>query len=169
MKKDNIRDYATEAFRHYAALGRPDPEALKEELYRRALEDSKKEFYGTSNGISKPTEAAIIRAEKMLDLKEAELLDLIAVHKTLEIIAAKDINMFAAVEIVYLKNPKERIRKGTMSARVNSAALEIPAAVCTIYAWLREARTIFALERKLWVNENKLKYKSKPKEQSSST
>lgn len=146
MKKDHIRDYATEAFKYYAKIGQPTYEELKEKYYQEALGD-----YGRINGIkcsgiSKPTEAALMYAENVLHQKEAELLDILAVERTII-----QLNRFEkqAVEIVYFEEPKKELEKRDISNRVQKAIIQIPASERSVYYYLKKARSIFAFERGL--------------------
>lgn len=147
MKKDNIRDYATEAFRFYAALGKPSYRTLKAQYMAEALDDYQRE-HEKGNGIGKPTEAAVIYAEKQVEKKTAELLDILAVEKVYY--TSKNI-VREIIEIVYFENPKETIKKGEITQRV------IKASICTynseraVYAILKAVRLRFAEERGLRV------------------
>ncbi len=150
MKKDNIRDYATEAFRLYAALGRPSYDDIKEKIYQYALrEERKAEVKG--GGISKPTEQSLINAQRAVDEFEATLLDVMAVENTLKLLSLRDNGMeiIKAVEIVYFTEPMREIRKGEISDRVHRAEMSIPASERTVYYYLEIARNVFAIERKI--------------------
>ena len=77
MKKDHIRDYATEAFRYYAFLGKPHKEDLEKKYYQEALEEYERRQVLGGTGISKPTEQAIMYAEGVLRQKQAELWEVV--------------------------------------------------------------------------------------------
>jgi hypothetical protein len=148
MIKDNIRDYATEAFRFYARMGYPDPEQIKEQIRKEAYEKGCREYIG-AGGISKPTEAAILRAESELENRMAELKDLIAVHKTLERLNGVHNEIIYAIEYVYFEQPDKDLEKSDIETRVIKACVEIPASRRTVYYWLKKARRMFAEERGL--------------------
>ena len=146
MKKDHIRDYATEAFRYYAFLGKPHKEDLEKKYYQEALEEYERRQQLGGTGISKPTEQAIMYAEGILRQKQAELWDILAVEKTL---AQLHIWERRAVEIVYFPHAQRNMRKGEISDRVNKASIQIPADERTVYRYLKKARNVFAFERGL--------------------
>lgn len=145
MKKDHIRDYATEAFRYYASLGRPTYEELKKFYYKKAMDEYVK---GHERGslVSKPTENQIIYAENRLQEKMAELQDILAVERTL-----KQLHDFEteAIETVYFVNPSKPIKKNEISERVLSCSNDLYCDVRSIYRYLSKARMIFAYERGL--------------------
>ena len=123
MKKDSIRDYATEAFRFYASCGRLTSEQIKEKIYKEIYEQSKKEFgHCGIKGFSDSTAYAVLKAEEAMTQMQAEFEDILAVERTL---AQVNRHIKKAVEI------------------------EMPASERSIYYWLRKARIIFAEERGL--------------------
>jgi len=146
MKKDYIRDYATEAFRYYAFMGKPHKEDLEKRYYQEALDEYQRRQQSGGTGISKPTEQAIMYAEGVLRHKQAELWDILAVEKT---IAQLHTLERQAVEIVYFLYAKEDMKKGEDQDRVNKASIDIPAGTATVYRYLKKARDIFAYERGL--------------------
>lgn len=147
MKKDNIRDYATEAFRFYAASGRLTTEELKRKIYDRIYEQSRKEIIRSGSGMhSDATAYAVIAAEEAVNSMKAEFEDIIAVEKTLQLLRPPERE---AVEIVYFADADKPLRKGDISERAVKASLEIPADISMIYRYLRHARIIFAKERGL--------------------
>lgn len=147
MKKDNIRDYATEAFRFYAASGRLTTEELKQKVYDMIYEQSRKEIIRSGRGMhADATAYAVIAAEEAIDSMKAEFEDIIAVEKTLHLLKKAERD---AVEIVYFTDADKPLRKGDISARVVRASMEIPADVSMVYRYLQRARTIFAEERGL--------------------
>ena len=151
MKKDNIRDYATEAFRFYAALGKPDYKTIKQALYDRALQEEQKREVHTSNSISSAVESQIRNAQLAVEELKAELLDILAVENTLKILTARNDgrDIIKAIETVYFTEPRREIRRGEIQERVKFAALLIPTSEPTVYRHLRAARNIFAVERGL--------------------
>lgn len=147
MRKDNIRDYATEAFRYYAACGKLTSEELKQQVRDRIYEQSRHETIRTGSGsYSDSTAYAVMKAEDEVLHMEAEFLDIIAVEKTLKQLT---IHQKKAVEIVYFTDAKKDLKKGEISERVHKAEMAIPASERNIYNWLRYARRIFAKERGL--------------------
>lgn len=147
MKKDHIRDYATEAFRYYAFLGKPHKEDLEQKYYDEAKEEYTRQYSEVKGtGISKPTEQAVMYAEGRVREKQAELWDILAVEKTL---MQLDCFERQAVEMVYFEHAHRAIKKGEISERVTKASLHIPADERTVYRYLKKARLIFAYERGL--------------------
>lgn len=158
--KNHIRDYATAAFIFYAANGR-SAEGYKEMIYKKALEKQSK--IEKCSGVSKPTEAAIMRAEAAVNEKLAEIKDMEAVEKTLAELRAcssfyenpsrlmkhERTNIVMAIEIVYFTDAEKELQKGDIHNRVHKAVLEIPASEKTVYRWLGKARKIFAEKREL--------------------
>lgn len=150
MKKDNIRDYATEAFRFYSACGRLTSEQLKQKVYDEIYTASKKEYYRSGSGQpSDATACAVMKAEDAIKAMQAEFEDIIAVEKTM---LQLNKHQRKAVEIVYFTEPEKDLEKGDISDRVHKAELEIPASEDTIYRWLRKARRVFAKERGLRIS-----------------
>ena len=150
MKKDAIRDYATEAFRFYAALGRPKYEDIKKRVYDYAMSEERRAEVKTG-GLSLPTEYQLRNAENALEELEAELMDIFAVERTLEILSThkngQDIK--DALEIVYFSEPARPLRRNEITNRVHFAEFAIHTTEPTVYRYLRIAREIFARERKL--------------------
>lgn len=145
MKKDHIRDYATEAFRYYSYLGKPSYESLKDKYNKEALEEYQ-QTHEKGTGIGKPTEAAVIYAETAVRQKQGELWDILAIEKTLV-----QLNVYEkkAIDIVYFLHGYRSYKRGEISERVQKASLEIPADIRTVYRYLYKARMIFAYERGL--------------------
>lgn len=140
--KDHIRDYATAAFRFYAKNGM-SAEYYKTKLYEEALEEQNK--FEKGSGVSKPTEAAIMRAEFAVNAKIAEINDMEAVEKTIaELRSTRKKDTVQAIEIVYFKEPDRELEKGDINNRAHEAELSIPASERTIYYYLGAARKLFA-------------------------
>ena len=153
MKKDNIRDYATEAFRFYAACGKLTTEELKRKVYDMIYEQSRKELVRSGRGMhSDATAYAVIAAEEAIDSMKAEFEDIIAVEKTLHLLKKVERE---AVEIVYFTDADKPLRKGDISDRVIRASMEIPADIRMVYRYLQRARDVFAKERGLRIEERK--------------
>ena len=152
MTRDHIRDYATAAFRLYAAQGRPSAEALREKIFGETLRKARqRETLGIKGRIGKPTEQALLAAEGALEKRAAELNDLLAVENTLFILEkqGRRHDIISAVEAVYFADAHKDLGRGDISARVRRASLFIPAGEATVYRHLRYARRLFAIERGL--------------------
>ena len=147
MKKCHYRDYATEAFRFYAAKGKPSYRTLKAQYMAEALDNYQRQNEKGS-GIGKPTEAAVIYAEKQMDRKTAELLDILAVEK---VYYSSKRTVREVIEIVYFTDAMLPLRKGDISARVCKASLETFTSERGVYAILKAVRLRFAEERGLRV------------------
>lgn len=156
LKKDNIKDYAIEAFRFYVKKGRPTYESLRDEIVKMADHEAKEELVGSSGRIAKPTEYAVFKREQALQRHEAELLDILAVNK---VIAMLNINetgkrILDAVEAIYFVHPNRDFERGEVSCLVIKAGQErLFCSEKTVYRYLKEARQLFAYERGLRVNE----------------
>ncbi len=147
MKKDNIRDYATEAFRFYASCGKLSSAQLEQMVRDTIYEKSKREFCRSGMGMhSDATAYAVMKAEDAVREMQAEFEDIIAVEKTMQRLTH---HQRKAVEIVYFTDPDKELEKNDISNRVHQAELEIPASERSIYGWLYKARKIFAEERGL--------------------
>ncbi|WP_312071834.1 hypothetical protein [Anaerotignum propionicum] len=147
MKKDNIRDYATEAFRYYAACGRKTADECKEQVKEMIYEQSSREIVRSGSGThSDSTAYRAMEAEDATCEMAAEFLDIIAVRKTL---MQLNEDQRTAVEIVYFTDAKKELQKGEISKRVHRAEMQIPASERNIYNWLAKARRVFARERGL--------------------
>lgn len=157
MKKDHIRDYATEAFRYYAKLGKPKFEDVKEKIYKEAIEESKKNELKTNN-ICSPTELAMMRADKAVVEKKGELEDILAVEETLKQLAYEynGAEILSVVDRVYFVQPDKAIEKGELKNRVLAAIEEIHIGERTAWRYLAKARDIFAENRGLRVSDNKI-------------
>lgn len=147
MKKQSYRDYATEAFRFWAAVGGA-------ETYRRAVWDraiATHQHEEGAAGISKPSEAAIIRAERAVDEARAEILDLDAVDRVMATLQAAPAgeDMIRALRTVYMAQPLRRLERGDIERRAIKAAREICCDRRTVYRYLARAREMFAAEREL--------------------
>ena len=143
MKREHYRDYAIEAFRFYARTGKT-VDQLRDEM----LEDpvNKAEYELRGGDISKPTEYELLHIQEMLGHREGELLDLIAVEKTLNQLQQLERE---AVNMVYMKDATMKIERGDIQNRVSIASVNIGASESQIYRFLRKARNVFCLERKL--------------------
>lgn len=140
MKKDFTRDYVTEAFRLYAAMGKPTYEAARKNLYEAEL---------AKRNLSDP-ETAVLQAEIATEKQEPMLLDILAVDKTIELLERGEKTYIAnALKEVYFVQPLTPLRKGDITARVRRFALLCPTDERTVYRWLKEARLLCAAIRGL--------------------
>lgn len=147
MLKDITRDYATAAFQYYAMLGKPSHKSLKAQYMAEALEQYQKVKTDCKGAeVSKPTEAAVMYAEKEVERKEAELRDVLAVEKTLTLLHDEEKK---AVELVYFSKPKGNFKKGEISNLVQYVSEELYCDARTVYRYLSKARKVFCLERGL--------------------
>ena len=141
MKKDHLRDYATEAFRFYAKSGG------KEKYIKNLIEDLERK---KGSGMCSPTEAALISKEEAIADKTAELADIEAVDKVLHALDDRGHRVIIQViEYVYFADCWRDIERGDISSRVHHAELHRPASTASIYRWLKKARRMLAMERGL--------------------
>lgn len=147
MKKQAYRDYATEAFRFWAREG--GAETYRQKIWNEAVANQQRQE-GTS-GISKPSEAAIIRAEQAIEDAYASMADLEAVERTIDVIRRRPggEDRERVIRAVYMAYPNREIRRGEIQDRVHRAEQDLHLAERTIYGMLGEARSIFAKERGL--------------------
>ncbi len=144
MKKDFTRDYAIEAFRLYAAMGKPTYDEAKEKIYKKALNDC--EF--------KDPETANLAAEGAVNKETPLLLDILAVQSTLEMLCRGNKGHIArAVAEVYFVQPEQPLRRGDITMRVRRHSLTAFASERNVYLWLKEARLLFAATRGLRISE----------------
>ncbi len=149
-KKDHLHDYATHAFREYAAAGCPTYDQLRYKLIADAAA-SGGERLGIKNGISKPTEAQIMAAEKQLENAVGQLKDLLAVILTIEILQKRrdgDL-IIRCLQTVYFAEPKREFERGEISDRVQYLSYNEHIGERTVYRKLYIARKTFATERGL--------------------
>lgn len=144
MKKDYLRDYSTAAFNLYGKVG--NVEKYKQSL----LEEIESIKVNSKSGISKPTEAALIKAEEELTAKIATINDLEAVEKTLNELKIINLTMFNVVIDVYVNNT---FKKGNIQNAVIRTATKNFLADRTVYKYLKKAREIFAYTRGLRIEE----------------
>lgn len=148
--KDYLRDYTTEAFRFYARNGK-SAEMFKRAIYLEALANECKNETGSSV-ISKPTEAAIMRAENAVNDKISEIYDMEAVDQVIAELKVNYKNEIAeAINIVYFTNPNNQLKKGDIQERVVQASMNVGLSEASIYRGLKKARILFAKRRGLRV------------------
>lgn len=145
MKKDNCQSYTIEAFRFYAAMGKPTFLQAKTKVYMDAV--------GSCGG---DEQAAVLAAQQAVRDNTAMLLDIYAVEKMLEILKfAHKEYIIRAVEEVYFVSPKAPLKRGALTARVRRASFTLYCDERTVYIWLREARRLFASLRGLRIDDRK--------------
>lgn len=157
MKKDYIRDYAVEAFRFYARKGKPNYEDMKKQIQKEA-ELSNHEIQGVGYNISDPTLYKVLAFQEALDKKEAELLDILAVSKVISILnsstASNSYLVRKSIEEVYFKNPFRVLKKRDITERVLNISMSVPCSERLVYYYLKKARDMFAIERKLRLTQD---------------
>lgn len=126
MVKDNVRDYAIDAFRFYAING-------PSEVYKKRM-------------------PADLQAEDV-HLKKiySELKDIEAVERTL-VILSKELNgsdIVGCIEAVYFKDANRVLRKGAIQSRVDQYSTVSYITGRQLYRYLANARRTFAVERGL--------------------
>lgn len=151
-RKDHARDYATAAFSLYAKEGRPDEEKILKEILDTYNADKSEDK--VQRGLPNPTQAAILLAEKRFEERRGKYNDLMAAHRTMDLLVRAGGGRLQAVRMVYLSSPDTIFERGEISARVVKASLEIPASERQVYRWLKEAREWFCIERGLRSQEN---------------
>lgn len=144
MRKDNIRDYATEAFRFWARHGCPSYEEAVERIKRRAI--------NRAFGID--PEKALIYAEAEVEKASAGLCDIMACSQVFTTLDDTGRGLVCeAVRAVYMTEPWKIPKRGELSARVLAFALEIPLSERQVYQYLKQARELFAAVRGLRLEE----------------
>lgn len=116
MKKDNIRDYATEAFRYWASIGCPAYEDILsyQNAERPAFSDAEKE-------------------------------DIRACDACFRYFSESGHTVICdAVREVYMTKPNQDIGKNEISVRVTRFSMKTPASERQVYYWLHQARVLFA-------------------------
>lgn len=103
------------------------------------------------NGMSKPSEAAVLRAEKAMEQAAAEISDLEAVERTIKTVERmrEGNTIMRALRTVYMAQPNRELRRGEITERIQALSLFIPTAERNIYTWLSFCRELFAEERGL--------------------
>ncbi len=132
MKKDNIRDYAVDAFRFYASLQcKPEKAAARFALQRKTLK----------------------RGLKSADLRAAEaaLQDVYAVIDTIHLLQSKQNGeeILATLHDVYFWNPNGELRRGEIENRVLYSTIQTHISPARAYRHLALCRRLFAEARGL--------------------
>lgn len=144
MKKDFTRDYATAAFRLYAALGKPTYEVASQRVYNKAI--SKYEHANPAVAVSQ-AEIAVAKSTPVL-------LDILAVNEALAMLdKGGKLHICRALQAVYFVLPNKPLRKGDISARVLRYSLSVPTDERTVYRWLKEGRDLFTALRGLRIDD----------------
>lgn len=154
MKKDYIRDYATEAFRFYAQTDMLITEYI-DKIRQEAIDTMVKKMGKTSVGGSS-IESLLVYADKAIEEKIGEIDDLEAVEKVLMECKAQGYRgkeMEEVIRIVYFKDPKRPIKKGEIQGRITRACNELNISESTAYRYLKKARLLFAHNRGLRAGE----------------
>lgn len=147
--KDYLRDYATAAFRFYSRNGK-SAEKFKQKIYIEALNEIKRKESKVKDGISKPTEEALIGAEKAVNERISEIQDMEAVDKVLAELDARNREyIIRVIETVYYKDPDKELQAGDIKNRVIKASMQEYASERSVYSWLKQARELFAYQRGL--------------------
>ena len=126
MKKDHLRDYATNAFRTYAAAGRPSADIVAQYY----------EPYRTSCGRAADICAVCHTLSALYSTQDGEL-------------------TACCLEMVYFTDANKKLRKNDITARVAYAARTLNMDVSTVYRRLKVARDLFSALRGLNVASSK--------------
>lgn len=148
--KDHLRDYATNAFRVYAAAGCPTYEQMRQQVLDDVMNRST-DNSAVRGDISRPTEAMVLAAESRLDQAVGKLADIMAVIRALDQLKAhRDGEAICrCLKAVYFVHPFRLPMRGEISSRVRAAAEREYVDDRTVYRWLAVARKVFAVERGL--------------------
>ena len=138
MKKDGVTDYAISAFALFAQYGQRGEAELKEYIYHRELLCHDR------------PDIAVTRAEAAVSENAPLFADIAAVEKTLALLSrCGDPDRLKAVRAIYVSEAGSARRD--IALRVRAVSLDIPTTERTVYRWLKEARTIFAEFRGLYM------------------
>mgnify|MGYP003308744583 CR=1 FL=1 len=132
MKKDNIRDYAVDAFQYFATLKcAPTKEAVRFVLQKRHLEQCPN--------------------ERDCRALEAEMQDMFAVVDTIRILSAMENGneILQTLHNVYFANPGEKLKRGEVENRILYTTFKTHISTATAYRYLALCRRTFAEERGL--------------------
>lgn len=140
MKKDIIRDYATNAFVRYASLGCP----TKEDLIAKIRSDCYKRL-----SLQQP-QYIVMKADAEVQARAPLIEDVEAVNKVFDILKGQDREYISeAIKAIYFIQPNRIPRKGEIVERVTAYAVNVPCSTKTVYTWLKSARLLFARMRGL--------------------
>ena len=145
IKKDALRDYATDAFIFWARHGCPTYDEAVERIRKRALDRT----WGIDPQKAKQyADAEIEKARAGLeDIRACE-----AVFKKLNG-SGREL-VCSAVRAVYMADPWGKVKRGEYSARALRFALDVPLSERQVYYYLEMARDLFAVERGLRIDDS---------------
>lgn len=148
MKKDNLRDYAVQAFMCYSQLGCP----TRDELEGRIRLEVHRRMEGEDPKL------IVLASDKELLRWEPYLADVDAVGEMLRELEERGRgDIAAAVRYVYFVKPSAvlpdqvdpRLRRNEITDRATRFSMKSYVTMKTVYTWLRQARALFALKRGL--------------------
>lgn len=155
MKADCIRDYTTEVFRIYAALGKPTTERLQDIIFKAELTNIKEH----SRGLDLTNYEIFERAKSAVKYHKPLLDDIAAVEKTIHALEKRGKGyVIRAIEEIYFVHPSTSVSHKDITERVRRFSLIYPADIATVYRWLKEARSLCAEFRGLRVSDNILQF-----------
>ena len=153
-KKEISRDYVIAAFARWSNDGRPTYEAMQNEIEAfinhkaQAREEQK-------TAPAKPTEAAVIAAERAWERRRAYYLDMQAAEKVYNL--CKGTKYELPLEVVYLRDPQDVFRQGEITCRTaecvsilqfsEACKLKIGKSPESIKLYLTRIRRMFCEER----------------------
>lgn len=147
MKKDYIRDYATEAYVYWARHGCPTYDEAIERIRNRAIR--------RAQGIDQVK--AIAYAEAEVDKAAAGLCDIMACSEAFRVLEAGGKGLVCdAVRAVYMVEPWKKPQQHDISSRVLKFALKVPLSERQVWYYLEEARKNFAIMRGLRVGDEEI-------------
>lgn len=144
-KKNNVADYATIAFQHWAMRGCPSYEEATERIYNKALRRAK--------GVN--PEKAIMFAEAEVARASAELCDILACDIVFrEFEKSGNGIVCEAVREIYMVQPRKKLNHNIIRGRVIAFAVKTPMSEAQVYRYLAKARDAFAMVRNLWMEDD---------------
>lgn len=143
MKKEAYRDYATEAFRTWAAWGRPSYDDAVERIRAGAIKRA---------GSIDPAKV-IAFADAEVERRSALLCDMLACEKCFELLSEQKKCVSEAVMEIYMSEPNRNLRRNEITCRVLRFAIEHSVSERLVYNWLKEARDLFAGLRGLRIDD----------------
>lgn len=144
MKKDFIRDYATEAYIYWARHGCPSYQEAVERIRSAAL----RKAYAAD-----PQKASAY-ADAEVDKASAGLCDILACAEAFRILRESGKGLVCdAVKAVYMHDPWKKPKQHEISGRVVKFAMNAHVSERQVWYYLDEARKTFALMRGLRVSE----------------
>lgn len=140
MKKDHNRDYATEAFRYWAAVGCPTYENALGRIIKRAQEKAK----------GQPAEVKAAFIDACIEQRMGALLDIKACDECFKYLNAHGKEcVCSAVREVYMAFPRKRLARGELSGRVVRFGMDNYYSSAQVYRFLEEACDRFVENRGL--------------------